>query len=97
MSGFPALSLSSTDIRLFYSQFINNRYRILTTVQRWEPSVSRGVTPADMKSIRAMFRTDAREGVVKVLILVVDQPPGDISVMTTESQQLQADGVFVLM
>ncbi|GFR72170.1 hypothetical protein ElyMa_003832400, partial [Elysia marginata] len=77
--------------------FINNRYRILRTFERWEPTVSRGVTPADMKSIRSMFRTDARSDVVKALILVVDQPPEDLSVMTTESQLLQADGVFVLM
>ncbi|RUS74190.1 hypothetical protein EGW08_018038 [Elysia chlorotica] len=77
--------------------FINNRYRILTTFQRWEPREKRSVKPADMKSIRAMFRREARQDVVKAVILVVDQPPEDISVMTTESQLLQDDGVFVMI
>ena len=80
-----------------FVQFINNRYRILTTVKRWEPTVKRGLAPADLRSIRAMFNRDARADVVKVLVLVVDQPPQDIDGLVTESQLLQDDDVFVLM
>ena len=80
-----------------FVQFINNRYRILTTVKRWEPTVKRGLAPADLRSIRAMFNRDTRADVVKVLVLVVDQPPQDIDGLVTESQLLQDDDVFVLM